>query len=325
MSTPHVFSQYVKILGRGKSSQRSMTQQEAFDAMTLILCDKVEPEQIGAFLMLLRVKEETAEELAGFAQALRAQVNPMGLSIEFDWPSYAGKKKHTHWYLLAAKLLAHNGYKVLLHGSNPTEDSRTYCEALCADLNIKQSDSLVTAEEQLTEHNITYMPLTGIHPVLQRLMDLRHLFGLRSPIHSLMRIANPFAATTSMQGVFHPRYAPRHQSSNLLLNNHNTATFKGEGGESEIRPDAHTKIHAVRAGKPIDCVWQKNVNDELIDTVGARDDQLAAVWSGDLKNHYGEQAVINTTALALWAHHSDLNPELAISRASQLWQSRCAH
>ena len=72
--TPHPFSRFVAILGRGKTKQRHLTYDEALDAMRMILDQQVLPEQIGAFLMLLRLKEEAPEEIAGFAKAARERV-----------------------------------------------------------------------------------------------------------------------------------------------------------------------------------------------------------------------------------------------------------
>jgi len=61
----------VRILGKGKKGSRPLTQEEAYSAMRMIMADEVEPTQLGAFMMLMRVKEETREELAGFLQAAR--------------------------------------------------------------------------------------------------------------------------------------------------------------------------------------------------------------------------------------------------------------
>ena len=58
----HPFAQYVRILAKGKRASRSLTEAEAYDAMKMIIAGEVEPEQLGAFMMLLRVKEETADE-----------------------------------------------------------------------------------------------------------------------------------------------------------------------------------------------------------------------------------------------------------------------
>ena len=94
-SSPHPFARYVQILGRGKSLTRALTMEEAQDAMSMILAGEVLPEQLGAFLMLLRVKEESPEEIAGFVLAARrAMALPSPLpKAGLDWSSYAGKRR----------------------------------------------------------------------------------------------------------------------------------------------------------------------------------------------------------------------------------------
>ena len=52
----HPFAQFVRILGKGKRGARSMTREEAREAMGMLLDGKVEDTQLGAFLMLLRHK-----------------------------------------------------------------------------------------------------------------------------------------------------------------------------------------------------------------------------------------------------------------------------
>ena len=68
LETPaeHPFAQFVRILGKGKRGARNLTREEAREAMGMLLDEKVEDTQLGAFLMLLRHKEESPEELAGF-------------------------------------------------------------------------------------------------------------------------------------------------------------------------------------------------------------------------------------------------------------------
>ena len=67
----HPFARYIRILGKGKTGSRSLSQEEAYDAFGMLLRGDVEELQLGAFLMPLRVKEETGEELAGFVRACR--------------------------------------------------------------------------------------------------------------------------------------------------------------------------------------------------------------------------------------------------------------
>ena len=107
LETPaeHPFAVYVRILGKGKRGARDLTREEAREAMGMLLDGKVEEAQLGAFLMLLRHKEESAEELAGFTEAIRQRLPTPSVAVDLDWPSYAGKKRHLPWYLLAAKAL----------------------------------------------------------------------------------------------------------------------------------------------------------------------------------------------------------------------------
>ncbi|WP_256343925.1 glycosyl transferase family protein [Pseudomonas plecoglossicida] len=87
LETPaeHPFAEFVRILGKGKRGARGLTREEARAAMTLLLEGKVEDTQLGAFLMLLRHKEESAEELAGFTEAVRAHLQAPRIAVACDW------------------------------------------------------------------------------------------------------------------------------------------------------------------------------------------------------------------------------------------------
>ena len=115
----HPFAQYVRILGRGKTVGRSLTGEEAEAAMDMILANEVRPEQLGAFLMLLRVKEETPEEVAGCVRSVRKgfQIPVDAPKVDLDWSSYAGKRRQLPWFLLAALVLADDGVSIFMHGA----------------------------------------------------------------------------------------------------------------------------------------------------------------------------------------------------------------
>ena len=95
MPSPHPFARFIQILGRGKTLSRSLTMEEAQEAMAMILAGEVLPEQLGAFLMLLRVKEESPEEIAGFVLAARAA-----------WPSLAPAEGGSRLVLLCRQAQA---------------------------------------------------------------------------------------------------------------------------------------------------------------------------------------------------------------------------
>lgn len=92
----------VRILGRGQGRARSLTQQEAFDAMALMLTGTAEPEAVGAVLMLMRMKGEVAEEIAGFVQAAQAalyqETGATDPIADLDWSAYAaGRTRGSAW------------------------------------------------------------------------------------------------------------------------------------------------------------------------------------------------------------------------------------
>jgi len=131
MTAEHPFASYVRILGRGKTLSRSFTIEEAEAAMAMILRGEVRPEQLGAFLMLLRVKEETPEEIAGFVRGARATFDlpEPAPRVDLDWSSYAGKRRQLPWFLLAALTLAQDGLRIFMHGTEGHTPGRLYTRA----------------------------------------------------------------------------------------------------------------------------------------------------------------------------------------------------
>src|SRR5690606_1072426 len=149
-------------------------------------------------------KEESAEELAGFTEAVRARLNAPKISVDLDWPSYAGKKRHLPWHLLAAKCLAQNGIRILMHGGGAHTAGRLYTEQLLEVLEISRSKDWSQVGSDLDHTNLAFFPLGNWMPGLQRMIDQRNILGLRSPIHSLARILNPLGARCGLQSIFHP-------------------------------------------------------------------------------------------------------------------------
>ena len=164
--SPHPFARFIQILGRGKSLTRALTMAEAKEAMGLIVAGDVLPEQLGAFLMLLRVKEESPEEIAGFVQAAReAMALPSPLpKVDLDWSSYAGKRRQLPWFILAALLLARNGMRVFMHGGEGHTAGRVYTSEALARLGIPVAGSFEEAAAHLGQRNFAYMTLDQCQP-----------------------------------------------------------------------------------------------------------------------------------------------------------------
>jgi anthranilate phosphoribosyltransferase len=297
----HPFADIIRILGKGRKGSRPLTQDEAHRAMRMILANEVEPIQLGAFLMLMRVKEETPEELAGFVQAARESFNHEALHtpVDLDWSSYAGKRRHLPWFLLSALLLAENGVRVLMHGSEGHTAGRLYTANVLPYLGLHPATSLQEAQQQLEQHNFSYLSLEHFCPKLHEIIELRPLLGLRSPVHTLVRLLNPFNADYSIQGIFHPSYRPVHQQASALLQQAHSAVLKGEGGETERNPDVDCLVQSVHNGELSDENWdalftRRHVKAEQLDP-----EQLALLWQGKVEDDFAEATIIGTAAVAL--------------------------
>lgn len=317
----HPFAQFVRILGKGKRGARNLTREEARQAMGMLLDGQVEETQLGAFLMLLRHKEENAEELAGFTEAFRERNQAPAITVDLDWPSYAGKKRHLPWYLLAAKALANSGVRILLHGGGAHTAGRLYTEQMLDLLDIPLCQDWERVAASLDARQLAFIPLGAWAPQLQRMIDLRNTLGLRSPIHSLARILNPLGARCGLQSIFHPGYQSVHREASQLLGDH-TIVIKGEGGEIEVNPDVTSHLYGTTAGEAWDEEWPalsalRHVKPESLDA-----GQLVRVWRGEAQDDYGQLAIVATMALAL--RGLGIEREEAFAEARRRWDARQA-
>lgn len=318
----HPFAQYVRILGKGKKGSRSLTQDEAYDAMSMILSGQVRPEQLGAFLMLLRVKEEAPEELAGFIRAARViAAAPSHIQVDIDWSSYAGKKRQLPWFLLVALVLAGEGIRVFMHGSRGHTEGRLYTEDMLSLFKLPACQRWDEVDKALQTDHFAFMAIDQMVPQLGEIIQLRPILGLRSPVHTLCRLINPLGASCTVDGVFHPAYAPMHQRTSQLLAVANGLTIRGDGGEAEIKPDSDCEVRWVRNGELEDEQWPRLYPQRLVKEESLAPQQLLDVWRG-AEHSYGEGAVLSTLATVLKLMGRADNAEQAIEQARILWQQR---
>ncbi len=320
----HPFAEFIKILGKGKKGARDLTQDEAYRAMSMILAGQVQPIQLGAFLMLVRIKEETREELAGFVQATRDSIDCSARlpGADLDWSSYAGKRRHLPWFLLSTLLLAENGIRVFMHGAGGHTEGRLYTETALQALGITPAQSIAEAEQQLASQHFSYLSLQHICPALFDMINLRPVMGLRSPVHTLVRLLNPFNATHSIQGIFHPSYRQVHQNAALILGQPHMAVLKGEGGETERNPDVECLVQSVHNGELQDEIWpalfsRRHMKAEQLDP-----QLLPAIWKGEQEDEFAEATIIATAAIALHLLGKASSQTEAHQLAAAFWHKR---
>jgi uroporphyrin-III C-methyltransferase/precorrin-2 dehydrogenase/sirohydrochlorin ferrochelatase len=318
--TPHPFSAFVRLLGRGKTLSRSLSAEEAEQAMAMILDGEALPEQTGAFLALLRMKEETGAEIAGFVRAARARLpQRRGPRPDLDWPAYAGKARRAPWHLLAALRLAGAGYRVALHGLDGLTPGRLYAGETLARLGLAPARDFTDAEAQLAAHRIAYLPLDRLSAPLAGLVQLKPVLGLRSAVNTVVRGLNPLGASASLQAAFHPAYVPIHRDAALALGDARVWSFRGDGGENERRPEKPAEIAAAENGVARDFTLPP-----LIELAPEREgppqvEALVEVWRGR-EDARAEAAIVGTMALALGLMGAA--PLEAQAEAQALWAAR---
>lgn len=323
----HPFSPIINTLGRGKKGSRDLTFDEAKFAMDCILQDKVEPEQLGAFLMLLRVKEETPNEMAGFVSSVRNHLSNLPQTpIDLDWSSYAGKRKQHPWFILAALALASSGVKIFMHGSDGHTPNRVYTQATLNALGLTTATCWQEATEQIEAQNFSFLHLQHINPVLQRLIHLKPIFGLRSPVNTLVRLINPFQAKHSISSIFHPAYGSIQTEAMQLLKQQHFTVFKGDGGEIEARPEANTKCHRIIDGEISEVKWTRLAKEKSTPleslNITSSVTALQGVWRGSAHDSYGEQAILYTLSICCDLLNPKQTQAQSIEQAQSIWQQR---
>lgn len=286
---------HVRTLGRGPSRSRSLTEAEAAEAMSEMLSGRAAPEAVGALLMLLRMKGETAEEIAGFARAAQAGV-PEFPAVDLDWPSYAaGRTRGAPWFLLSALLVARAGFRVLIHGWNGPDAK---VRAGLADLGIPVAAGIDDLPGLLERDRIAYLPLEVAAPELLRLLKLREVLGLRSCVNTVCRMLNPARAGASVQGVFHPSYRLLQADAAARLGWQSLSIIKGGGGEFERNPSKAVEAFGLRGG----ALWDRMLPATRPETRRLSDSHgptLAEVWAGADPDPFDRDIVLGTAALAL--------------------------
>jgi anthranilate phosphoribosyltransferase len=298
---------FVQIVARGKGRARAMTMDEARSAMALILKGDAAPEAVGALLMVMRLRGETADEIAGFTAALRAHVAGVLPQADLDWPSYAaGRSRGAPLFLLAARLVGRAGYTVSMHGWNSHQSATASVREII----------------DLAGPHVRYSPLETLSPEAFSVLNLRDTFGLRSCFNTVLRMWNPSGAPATVQGVFHPSYRSLQAQAAALLGQKDLSIIKGGGGEFERHPSKDAVVFGLRDGLHI----QETAAPILQDTRKLHDVEkpidLFELWEGRTHDPFAIATITGTAALALWTLKAAPTFIEADQMARTLWECR---
>ncbi|QBF30025.1 glycosyl transferase family protein [Thalassococcus sp. S3] len=312
---------FVRIVAQGKGRARPMTEAEAHAAMEIILGGEAAPEAIGALLMVLRLRGETTDEIAGFVRALRTTLTDwQAAAPALDWPSYAaGRTRGLPWFLLSARLIAQAGHPVLIHGRNASDAQlRAHLPALTIPV-VRTPDA---ARTSLAKGGLCYVPVEALSAPASDLLGLRAALGLRSCINTCLRMANPGGAATSVQGVFHPGYRVLQAEVADVLGDKATMILKGGGGEFERTPFKPVTLFGARGATRFEAAPALRPAAKRLTDLPEDPAALAALWQGDLHHADAEATVTGTAALALLALGVASDLPRAEEAACTLWRDR---
>ncbi|WP_375750482.1 glycosyl transferase family protein [Vibrio sp. HN007] len=228
----------IRTVGRGERGRKPLTFDQAYQVMDEYLDGSVGDDQMAMLLMLIRVQNETHDEIAGFVKAFQKRVPKIGADI--DWPCYAGKRQSAGqpWHLIAARILADNGYKVLLHGYYDKQSGRDHAENYLNDFSISVAKDASHAKALLESDNIAYLPLSNFASQVVTMLGWKSRYGLRTPVNTVVRALNPGGARLGLRGSFHPGFQQLHAEveQSVGKTSHAVVSFKGASGESEYNP-----------------------------------------------------------------------------------------
>lgn len=321
---------FVRILGRGPGRSRGLTQSEAQEAFGLILSGAAAPEAVGALLMLMRYRGESAEEIAGFVTALRDSLPGWDqVPAALDWPTYAaGRSRGLPWFLLSAKLVAGAGLPVLMHGWNSHQNPVASVRNALRAIGIPTVHTSDQASEAVTGNGIAYLPLEQLSPAAFEILKLRDVLNLRSAINTTLRVLNPSRAPATVQGVFHPSYRGLQADTGALLGQAGLSVIKGGGGEFERHPGKDIAVFGLRQSKS----WSgtapalEHSATRLAEGPGSDEpDALARLWTGDYHDDFATGIVTGTAALALFTCGKCSDIATADHLAQDLWANRNRH
>ena len=235
----------IKLIGTGPRGSRDLTFDEAREAMTALLTGETTDTQAGAFLLGMRVKGETAEELAGFAQALREGAEP--LEAAGDRPlvacsgAYDGVAEAPHLSLAAAALAAGCGAGVVMHCGTRLgpKYGMTQADVLAA-LGGTPAPSPEESARMLEESGATLVYTPAVLPGWERLAGVRDEVGVRGPMHAAERLLAFFGARRFVVGFTHSAYAGKLLGALEHLGARRAVAVRGIEGSDVLRPGRPT-------------------------------------------------------------------------------------
>jgi anthranilate phosphoribosyltransferase len=251
MSTP--LAEALEQLGAGRDLDESATHA----AVTEIMGGEVSEAAIAAFLTALRVKGETASELAGAVRAVRERmaVWERGPGPVLDTCGTGGDGAGTFNISTATALIvAASGVAVAKHGNRSASGHSGSAEVL-AELGIAIEAETPRLRRCLDELKITFLFAPRFHPALRCAAPVRRQLPFRTLFNLVGPLANPARPEYQLLGVPSERLADVVAQALLGLGLERAAVVTGSDGLDEVTLSGPTQVRWVEAGRINSAVW----------------------------------------------------------------------
>lgn len=209
--------------------------QEMAEAATLIFNENTPKEQIGAFLIALSEKGETAHEVAGLASVMRAnavQVDvPEGIYIDNCGTGGDGLQSF-NISTTSAFVLAGGGLLVAKHGNRKVSSASGSSDVLEA-LGIGLLSSVDETMELLAKEGIAFLHAPNVHPKLKRIGEVRQAIGKPTIFNLVGPLTNPVPLKTQFVGINRPAFTTDYAEVLHMLGRERAIVVSGAQGMDE--------------------------------------------------------------------------------------------
>jgi anthranilate phosphoribosyltransferase len=227
---------------------RDLSVSEATWAMRQVMSGHATPSQLGAFLIALRVKGETVDEIVGFRDAILEAALPLPVEADvLDIVGTGGDRVGTvNISTMAAVVAAASGVPVVKHGNKAASSSSGSSDVLAAlglDLTLEPDK----VAETLRRTGITFAFASAFHPGFRHAGPTRSELGVPTVFNFLGPLCNPARAEANAVGVAQLDRVPlitgvfRTRGATALV-------FRGDDGLDEMTTTGHSRVWEVSLG-----------------------------------------------------------------------------
>jgi anthranilate phosphoribosyltransferase len=228
-----------------------LSRDEARGTMAVIMAGEATQAQIAGFLVALRAKGETADEIAGCAEAMREhvlRVNPKRTDL-VDVVGTGGDGANTYNISTAAALVtAAAGAAVAKHG-NRAASSQTGAADVLEALGFELEQRPERIERSIDELGFGFLFAQAHHPAMRHAAPVRRELATRTVFNVLGPLTNPAGARALVLGVYSPELARTLAGALVQLETTRAYVVHGAGGIDELSPCGPNLVCEVESGR----------------------------------------------------------------------------